>query len=150
LAGLDPVLLATGGDDGVHGCTFVSRAVPRGQRPEAWHGEAGSGSYLGRRTCGPGGRSRAGATNRRGETCGDADGRPSVEGRLPVGGTAGKRCGSRAHRPVPSPALSRRQDPPVSDVPTTSTCALMTRAHGAELAGTAPVARGWLLVEQPG
>jgi hypothetical protein len=38
----------------------------------------------------------------------------------------------------------------VSDAPTSSTCVLLARAHDAQAAGTAPVAAGWMLVEQPG
>lgn len=41
---------------------------------------------------------------------------------------------------------------PLPDVPAAAsdTCALLARTHGAQLAGTAPVATGWVLVEQPG
>ncbi|WP_052668915.1 sucrase ferredoxin [Nitriliruptor alkaliphilus] len=38
----------------------------------------------------------------------------------------------------------------MTDAPSSSTCVLLARAHGAQLAGTAPVATGWVLVEQPG
>lgn len=38
----------------------------------------------------------------------------------------------------------------MSDAPATSTCVLLARAHAAQAAGTAPVATGWVLVEQPG
>jgi hypothetical protein len=38
----------------------------------------------------------------------------------------------------------------VSDAPSSTTCVLLARAHGAQVAGTAPVATGWVLVEQPG
>jgi hypothetical protein len=38
----------------------------------------------------------------------------------------------------------------VSDAPSSSTCVLLARAHGAQIAGSAPVATGWVLLEQPG
>jgi hypothetical protein len=38
----------------------------------------------------------------------------------------------------------------VSDAPSSTTCVLLARAHGGQVAGTAPVATGWVLVEQPG
>jgi hypothetical protein len=47
----------------------------------------------------------------------------------------------------PPPA---RTVPVVSDAPSSSTCVLLARAHGAQAAGTAPVATGWMLIEQPG
>jgi hypothetical protein len=38
----------------------------------------------------------------------------------------------------------------VPDAPASTTCVLLARAHGAQAAGTAPVATGWVLVEQDG
>jgi hypothetical protein len=38
----------------------------------------------------------------------------------------------------------------VSDAPSSTTCVLLARAHGGQVAGTAPVATGWVLIEQPG
>ena len=56
----------------------------------------------------------------------------------------------RRTRALPSrrPTADRRTCP----CPTTrpGTCALLTRRHDGQLAGTAPVATGWVLVEQPG
>jgi hypothetical protein len=38
----------------------------------------------------------------------------------------------------------------VTDAPSSTTCVLLARAHGGQVAGTAPVATGWVLVEQAG
>ncbi|MEX1178303.1 MAG: sucrase ferredoxin [Nitriliruptor sp.] len=39
---------------------------------------------------------------------------------------------------------------PVRETAASATCVLLTRAHGGQVAGTAPVADGWVLIEQPG
>lgn len=38
----------------------------------------------------------------------------------------------------------------MTDAPSSTTCVLLARAHGGQVAGTAPVATGWVLIEQAG